>query len=95
MATGISLELKVNGDKEEREDRWAVESQEFGFIVYGKNEEEADKAFEEAIGAMLNSFSTWDDLRNYLITKNVHHQVPDEPGRHFSRSMEVLVDALA
>ena len=41
---------------EERTDRWACRSPEFGFTVYGKTRESARQEVNKALAALINSF---------------------------------------
>jgi hypothetical protein len=96
-----TLELRARGVTEEREDRWAVWSQEFGFMVYGRTQEEADKYFLDAITALLNSFEGDSELREYLDRKGVQHRFvrvtsashAREREHYFERQLEVPLGA--
>ena len=50
----ISMHIMV--ETEERPDRWACRSPEFGFTVYGKSREEARAEVPKALAALLGSF---------------------------------------
>lgn len=111
MRTGGTLELTVTGSGEERGDRWAVWSNEFGFTVYGKTRAEADEAFVEALTTLINSFGDDGLLRDYLDRKGVLHrfvreapgsqerearEAPDETGEPFELNrVEVEIGAAA
>ena len=50
----ISMHITV--ETEERSDRWACRSPDFGFTVYGETREEARKEVSKAVSALLGSF---------------------------------------
>ena len=50
----ISMHITV--ETEERSDRWACRSPDFGFTVYGATREEARKEVNNAVSALLGSF---------------------------------------
>ena len=110
MTTRVTLELTVRGGEQEREDRWAVRSQEFGFTVYGKTSEEAHEAFLDAVTTLINSFGDDALLRDYLDRKGVLHrfaretdpdedheieEAPEESGEPFEQRVEVEIGAAA
>ena len=48
--------VQIAIETEERSDRWACRSPEFGFTVYGITREEARQEVNKALSALLNSF---------------------------------------
>ena len=50
----ISMQITV--ETEERSDRWACRSPDFGFTVYGETREDARKEVSKAVSALLHSF---------------------------------------
>ena len=50
------VHVQIAIETEERSDRWACRSPEFGFTVYGKTREEARQEVNKALAALLNSF---------------------------------------
>lgn len=70
----VTLELTTRGLIEERQDRWAVWTEEFGFMSYGHTRAEADQAFLETLTALIHSFDKEAELRDYLDRKGVQHR---------------------
>ena len=52
----IKVYVQITVETEERADRWACRSPEFGFIVYGKTREAARGEVNKALNALLSSF---------------------------------------
>lgn len=93
MSDSTTLRLTLKGSEEAREDRWAVKSLEFGFVVYGATREEANHAFGEAVTALLNSFGGDEpSLRQYLEDKGVQYQFEQAAAEsYFQRHVEVPI----
>lgn len=95
MNKAATLELRLSGEVEQREDRWAFWSQEFGFFAYGDSADGAEKAFRDALMEFLNSFESDDKLREYLDKKGVYHRFArrahpsSSESKHFERQFEV------
>ena len=53
-------------EMEEREDRWAAWSPEFGYTAYGHTEIEAYQQFFNGFHALIDSFDDVDKLREYI-----------------------------
>lgn len=94
------LEMAVRVLEEQREDRWAFSSDQFGFTVYGSTRSEADTAFVEALTTLINSFGDDPLLRSFLDKKGVQHRFAravesEEHGtqRSFERQFEVPLGA--
>ena len=92
-----TVEMAVRVVEEQREDRWAFTSDQFGFTVYGDTRDAAYKAFDEALTTLMNSFSGDDPLlREFLDRKSVQHrlvQVDQITHRSFERQFEVQLGA--
>lgn len=74
------ISMHVTVETEERTDRWACRSPEFGFTVYGKTREEARQEVPKALAALLGSFhGDLEAIGSFLEKRKV-------------RSYDVLVD---
>ncbi len=94
MNDSATLRLTLKGSEEKREDRWAVKSSEFGFVVYGATREEANQAFGEAVTALLGSFGDDLSLRRYLEDKGIQYQLATaDTESYFQRHVEVPIGA--
>lgn len=80
MADQFSMKLVLKVTEEEREDRWAVKCLDLGIIVYGESQEDAMKAFNGAVKALVHSFDgDKAGLRAWLDKKGVLYQIINEP----------------
>ena len=66
--------LQIAIETEERPDRWACYSPEFGFTVYGRTREAARLEVNKALYALLSSFhGDWEAIGRFLEKRQVSH----------------------
>ena len=76
MPQEVELHLDLVGEVEERPDRWAIYSREFGFYAYGKTREEANDDFYSGVADILNSFDQHEgheEMVAYLSNRGIKH----------------------
>jgi hypothetical protein len=88
---GPALEMDIRVTVEERPDRWAAWSPEFGCFGYGRTEEEAGAALDQMVRAFAHSFgSAREELLEWLESKRVRFQMDghESPGELQEESQE-------
>ena len=66
--------VQIAIETEERADRWACRSPEFGFTVYGKTREAARQEVNKALAALLHSFhGDVAAIERFLIKREVRY----------------------
>ena len=89
---GPTLEIDLRVTVEERPDRWAAWSPEFGCFGYGHTEEEAGAALDHLVRAFVHSFgSAREELLEWLESKRVRfrldgHEFPGESPEEFQEN---------
>ena len=78
MSQKNRLDLHLVAEVEEREDRWAMYSREFGFYAYGKSRDEANQDFLAGVSAILESFGSVSELRDYLERRAIRYSFSEE-----------------
>ena len=73
MPQESELHLNLVGEVEERPDRWAIYSREFGFYAYGKTREEANEDFYSGVADILNSFDQHERMVAYLSNRDIKY----------------------
>ena len=74
MSQESELHFNLVGEVEERPDRWAIYSREFGFYAYGKTREEANEDFCSGVTDILNSFDQHERMVAYLSNRDVKYK---------------------
>ena len=73
---GPTLEMDLRVTVEERPDRWAAWSPEFGCFGYGHTEEKAKAALDQGVAAFVHSFgSAQEALLEWLESKPVRFRL--------------------
>ncbi len=88
---GPTLEMDLRVTAEERPDRWAVWSPEFGCFGYGHTEEEAKASLNQGVAAFVHSFgSDRAALLEWLESKRVRFRLDGHefPGKSPEESQE-------
>jgi hypothetical protein len=78
MPQESELHFNLVGEVEERSDRWAIYSREFGFYAYGKTREEANEDFYSGVTDILSSFDQHERMVAYLSNRGIKYNfTPD------------------
>ena len=74
MSQESELHFNLVEEVEERPDRWAIYSREFGFYAYGKTREEANEDFCSGVTDILNSFDQHERMVAYLSNRDIKYK---------------------